>query len=56
MTQYLKDLVKIDNQDDLYEEIEIEEFDYFVHVIFQSYTYILQMYYLLIAIKKFITN
>ena len=24
MTQYLKDLVKIDNQDDLYEEIEIE--------------------------------
>ena len=24
MAQYLKDLVKIDNQDDLYEEIEIE--------------------------------
>ena len=24
MTQYLKDLVKIDNQDELYDEIEIE--------------------------------
>ena len=56
MTQYLKDLVKLDNQDELYDEIEIERVRLFRAQNLQKYIYILQMYYRLIFIKKSVIN